>query len=407
MRVRFVLAGLLFCVARAPAMALDFSDDLSVTGYADLRVLAPPSQASWLRGGLGKYRYGRGDGNLVAAEGVLQVEGRFAPGLSGVAVLRAEPRTPGVVDALETYLRYAAPAEGPLSWSMKAGAFFPSISLENDDLGWASPYTLTPSAINSWIGDELRTMGAEASVHWRTPLGTWSLVSALMCCNDEAGILMADRGWSLNDRPTGLFERVRLPDATQVLFHQPTHATTGMFDEIDGRPGWYAGLDWQMAGVGKVSVLHYDNQADPGARSSRDTAWDTRFWSLGARTQLGPVLLISQGMVGQTVFWPRPTIVSDTKFRSAFLLASYDIADWRFSLRGEVFDTRHVAAAPHPLSEDGDAVTASVSWFGYDWMRLTTEISAMHSRRGEYVLAGLGSPKRGDTLIQLDSRFFF
>ena len=45
---------------------------------------------------------------------------------------------------------------------MKTGAFFPTISLENDDLGWTSPYTLTPSAINSWIGDELRTIGSEA-----------------------------------------------------------------------------------------------------------------------------------------------------------------------------------------------------------------------------------------------------
>ena len=50
----------------------------------------------------------------------------------------------------------------PVSWSVKAGAFFPTISLENDDLGWTSPYTLTPSAINSWIGEELRTIGSEA-----------------------------------------------------------------------------------------------------------------------------------------------------------------------------------------------------------------------------------------------------
>ena len=53
------------------------------------------------------------------------------------------------------------PRTGRVSWSVKAGAFFPTISLENDDLGWTSPYTLTPSAINSWIGEELRTIGSE------------------------------------------------------------------------------------------------------------------------------------------------------------------------------------------------------------------------------------------------------
>ena len=76
--------------------------------------------------------------------------------------------TPSVVDALETYLRYAPTAEGDFAWSVKAGAFFPTISLENDDLGWASPYTLTPSAINSWIGDELRTIGSEGTLRWKS-----------------------------------------------------------------------------------------------------------------------------------------------------------------------------------------------------------------------------------------------
>jgi len=79
-------------------------------------------------------------------------------------VLRAEPDDRNVVDALEAYLRYAPASDGDVSWSMKAGAFFPTISLENDDLGWASPYTLTPSAINSWIGDELRTIGGEGKL---------------------------------------------------------------------------------------------------------------------------------------------------------------------------------------------------------------------------------------------------
>ena len=46
-------------------------------------------------------------------------------------------------------------------------------------------------------------------------LGTFSLIGALICCNDPAGILMADRGWAMDDRPTGLFERVRVPDATR------------------------------------------------------------------------------------------------------------------------------------------------------------------------------------------------
>jgi len=91
---------------------------------------------------------------------VLQAELGLNQNFHLVSVLRAEPETPSVIDALETYLRYDD-QKGDIGWSVKAGAFFPTISLENDDLGWTSPYTLTPSAINSWIGDELRTIGSE------------------------------------------------------------------------------------------------------------------------------------------------------------------------------------------------------------------------------------------------------
>jgi hypothetical protein len=367
--------------------------------------VAPAQPQSWLEGGLGKFRYGGDNTKLRAAEAVLQADLTLADGWHAVTLLRAEPQTPGVVDALESYLRYAPAAAGDLSWSVKAGAFFPSISLENDDLGWSSPYTLTPSAINSWIGDELRTIGSEATLRWKTNAGTLSLTGALTCCNDEAGIVMADRGWAMDDRPSGLFERVRLPTATLAIFHAPPYARTGLFDEIDGTPGWYAGAAWQMPGLGKITVTRYDNQADPAAVSTRDTAWRTRFWNFGARTAIGPVTLIAQQMSGSTEIVSRGN-ANLTKFESGFLLASTDVGDWRFSLREDLFQTRRAHAANNTWNEDGDAFTASASWSPEDWLRLTGEVIAMRARRGEYVPAGLG-PRRDDTQTQVSTRFFF
>ena len=173
------------------AKALDLADDLVISGYLDVRAVAPADPQSWLNGGLGKFRYG-GRQNF-GAEGVLQAELGLNQNFHLVSVLRAEPQTPSVIDALETYLRYDDQT-GDIGWSVKAGAFFPTISLENDDIGWTSPYTLTPSAINSWIGDELRTIGSEGTLRWKNSLGTLSLIGALTCCNEEAGVLIADRG---------------------------------------------------------------------------------------------------------------------------------------------------------------------------------------------------------------------
>src|SRR4029077_435410 len=138
--------------------------------------------------------------------------------LHAISVLRLEPEQPSGIDILETYLSWRPAAHGAWRWSARAGAFFPPVSIENDDLGWSSPYTLTPSAINSWIGDELRTIGSEGTLRWKSDFGVVSLTGALTCCNDEAGVLIADRGWAMDDRPFGLFERERVPDQTLRIF---------------------------------------------------------------------------------------------------------------------------------------------------------------------------------------------
>src|SRR6202012_3136616 len=172
--------------------------------------------------GLGKFRYGGNEGNFRFAEAVAQGTATL-DNFSAVGVVRAEPEQRAGLDLLEAYISYHPSSAGDVSWFGKLGPFFPTISLENDDIGWTSPYTLTPSAINTWIGEELRTIGGEGLLHWRTPdFGTLTLTGAVFCCNDPAGVLMADRGWAMDDRPTGLFERVRLPDATLKLFHEAT-----------------------------------------------------------------------------------------------------------------------------------------------------------------------------------------
>ena len=399
--------AMLFAVCLAGnAKALDLTDDLTINGYLDVRAVAPADPKTWLEGGLGKFRYG--GAQKFGAEGVLQADYDFKglnlAGLHLISVWRAEPETPSVIDALETYLRYDDMA-GDLGWSVKAGAFFPTISLENDDIGWTSPYTLTPSAVNSWIGDEVRAIGSEGALRWKSDLGVVSLIGALVCCNDESGVLIADRGWSLNDRPFGLFERERVPDQTLRIFRAPYPGRTGMFDEIDGIVGWYAGATWQLPGIVKLSVTRYDNQGEPEAVSTRDQAWRTKFWNFGARTQFGSLVLIAQQLSGYTEIEVRG-IENSTKFQSGFVLASYDWDNWRFSAREELFQTRRLRATNNNWNEDGDATTGAISYLGWDGVKLTAEIIRMHSRRGEYVPAGMPY-RRDDVQVQFDSRFFF
>ena len=144
-----LLAAGLLAAASLPARAEQDFGALSVSGYADFRLIAPPRETAWLNGGLSKFRYGGDGGTFRFSEAVLQGDLKLGDDLSAVAVLRGEPEQRTGIDMLEGYVSWHPLAAGPVSWSVKAGAFFPTISLENDDLGWTSPYTLTPSAINS------------------------------------------------------------------------------------------------------------------------------------------------------------------------------------------------------------------------------------------------------------------
>lgn len=394
--------------ARLIALAFAFSAsaraaDLSFEGYADFRLVVPGSETGWLYGGLGKLRFGgtQPDPNFRFAEAVGQATLSLNDDLHLVAVGRLEPETRSGIDMLEGYATYR-PDFDDWNAAFKVGAFFPPFSLENTDIGWTSPYTLTPSAINSWVGDELRTIGGEVRVGRQTSFGTFALTASLFCCNDPAGVLIADRGWTLDDRPTGLFEEVREPDATLQLFHADYPDRTPLFLEIDYNVGWYAGATWSMAGIGKAAIYHYDNEANPAAHIDDYFGWRTHFWSFGWESHFGAVSFLAQGLTGDTAIRPFPGFTATTTFKSAYFLASYDLDDWRFAARAETFQAR-AKALPGLLDEDGDAFTLCASWTPKDWLQLSSEVIAITSRRGERVIVGL-RPTQSDTQFQLSIR---
>ena len=74
------------------------------------------------------------------------------------------------------------------------------VSLENRGVGWSDVYSITPSALNTWTGEEFRTIGAELEGRWLGAshgyLGDVALVGAVYGWNDPAGALIADRGYA-------------------------------------------------------------------------------------------------------------------------------------------------------------------------------------------------------------------
>jgi hypothetical protein len=70
------------------------------------------------------------------------------------------------LDLTEAYLQFRPYPLNGYRFRLKAGAFHAPISLENRAAGWESPYTLSYSAINTWLGEELRTIGVEGQLDW-------------------------------------------------------------------------------------------------------------------------------------------------------------------------------------------------------------------------------------------------
>jgi hypothetical protein len=405
MRASAALLLAAFTLAPSAAGAVDFN----IEGYADFRLIVPSDQVSWRDGGLGKLRYGveNAKPDFQFAEAALDGSVVIFPELLAVATARMAMKQSSAVDLLEGYLRYRPVSTSAWRWSVTGGAFFPPVSLENTEIGWTSPWTLTPSAINSWIGEEIRIIGAEGNVEWRSELRTLSVSAAVFAWNEPAGVLLADRGWSLSDAFTGVFGRPRLPDVEAQTLNLPVPLRTQEILQIDDRAGWYAAAAWDETGVAKLNLITYDNEANQSAIYDDTIAWRTAFQDAGLSTQIGNVTLLAQGMLGRTAIRPSPNFSSDTHFSAAYLLAGWAVGDnWRVAGRFDVFASHaHTPFETSNIRESGNAFTAAVNYLPNQWLRITAEAIRLDSTRSDRVLAGL-SPHAVENQFQLSARFY-
>ena len=386
-------------LAASPVAAQDIDFDLS--GFVDARVVDTSGDRTTFQGGLGKLQWNGNGGNFRAVpefdQALVAAAVGITPELRGFADARWDPNLRTQLDLLDAYLRWRPVSTGNWRWSVKAGAFFPPVSLENEGIGWTSPWSLTPSAIDSWVGDELRTLGGEAMLEWRDGIDDVQVAGAVFGWNDPAGVQLAQRGWVFDDQPAGLFSDYRLTGSGA----SPAYAE--IFHEIDNGPGWYGNVSWSHEGLGRVQVMRYDNEADASVENNGQYAWRTGFWSLGAATEFGAVTLMAQGMIGQTAVAAN-TWNSTTDFHAAYVLLGWERDDWRVAIRLDQFGTR--ARQPIDLSEHGWAPLTALTFEPLDWLRLTGEALVVESWRTERLLEGL-PPRALETQLQFGARVFF
>jgi hypothetical protein len=331
-RLLALTVGCLCWAFATQAAGHDF--DLSI----DLRAISSDATQSRLTGGLGATRFADDDSSVQV--GLIRLA--YRADLSETLKLTTEAvsygeRSKPVMDLTEAYAEWRPIPKSAWRSVIKLGAFYPEISLENRMRGWRSPYTLTNSAINSWVGEELRTVGAEYALDW---LGQKSghdfnvgISAAIFGWNDPAGTVVATRGWGLHDQQTTLFGDFGKRG------QKPLPERTIIYDEMDQRAGFHIASNVNYRGLVELTALHYDNRADPAVYSAKidDVAWKTHFNSAGLRyTPTEQLTLIWQRLYGRTYAGdaPKPNCFM---FDSYFGLVSWQSESNRYSARYEHF----------------------------------------------------------------------
>jgi hypothetical protein len=260
---------------------------------------------------------------------------------------------------------------------VKAGAFYPPVSLENRAPGWESPYTLSYSAIDSWLAIEVRTVGVAAQLDW---LGTrqghdfdLGATAGAFGWNDGAGGFIAADGFTLTDRQTPLGGRVGGPGDPVLMNFEP-------FRELDGRAGLYGGLELRWLDRVVVRALRYDNRADPTAidNATGAIAWETSFDSVGLRAESADGwTAIAQGLKGQTAIAPGGFYLS-WPFKAEYALLAKRLGKHMLSVRYDRFEVDS-SIAEGEGSETGHAWTAAYSFtpdahwrFTLEWLQVTS-----------------------------------
>jgi hypothetical protein len=362
MRAVRCIACLLACFS-APFACAD--DRLDVTGALDVRWIHATGTPSFLDGGLGTLRFDPEHEDLRLGRAFLAPRLRLSDTVTLHAVIDTygdHDRNP--LDLSEFWVDVRPFPTNAIRWHAKIGAFHMPVSLENRGVGWSDVYSITPSALNTWMGEEFRTIGGELEARWLGAshgyLGDLALVGAVYAWNDPAGGLLAARGFALTDRPSTLFGGLGRPPTT-------------FYHEIDRKPGYYGGLSWRHHDWMELRLLRYDN-ADPGkSTAAGGEAWHTRFTSAGARFEPSAHwTFIAQYLDGDTA--TGSDFDAEDQFRMtyhvAFGLASYDWNRERITARVDKFGT-HQSSGYYdgpPSNESGHAWTAAWTHaFGEQW----------------------------------------
>lgn len=375
-----VFALVCCCVCSTPAFAqyeVEEEKRVWLRALLDVRLVRAGPAPSWTDTGPGKLRYGgkvTADGSferttrLTLAQAILEFGATLPWDVRAQAQVNfshdlADNDQPWLVEAI-LRKEWGATKNG---FGLQTGLMNMPFSLEHTGPGWLPEYTLTASALNSWLWEDLSLAGAEGE--WWRITDSGLRLGALVGVGfgpDQFGRLLALRGWAMGDGLSGLNSDLALPGRTD---------RTEVFDEQDGRPAAYTWLTISDAReIASLKVGYFDNfgdQSEPGV-------WRTRFSTVGLTLHPHPKIDVLAQYLDGVARVADP--MNDSSLRAYYGLVSYHNARHRVSVRYDSFRL-HDLDGPPVTTENGHGVTFAWQYQLGLRHRLAAEYVWLDSRR--------------------------
>jgi hypothetical protein len=380
----------------------------TVSGLIDLRLGAADGETSWIDGGLGKGRFGDG-GQVALGESSIVWNPRFSSRLGAVIIAQSQQAQDRVVDAGEAYLTYRGDMAGSLRLNARAGLMYPPISLEHDGLEWSVPDTITPSAINSWVAEETKVVGLQATARGAIAGQKLAATVGVFTHGDTSGTLLTFRGWALHDLKSSATGDFPLPPLSPFMAKRQAPFTTPV-RELDGRAGVYARLEWRPSPNLMLELFAYDNDGDRTTVDNHEWSWETRFFNLGARWDIDAAThLRAQAMQGETLMGKSTAygVWTDVGFQATYVSATRDLGPGSLTGRLDQFSTTdRTNKAVDNNAEHGWAALVAYRWDVRPDVHLVFEGLHIDSDRPERVRQG-ETPQQTQTVVQTALRYLF
>jgi hypothetical protein len=380
---------LLFGCAVAPQAPAQYDveaeDRVWLRALLDVRLARGPAVPSWTDSGPGKTRYG-GRSTDSGFERVTRVELAQLAIEAGATLpwdLRAQVQLNVQHDVADSYTPWLVEAILRKEWGepdsglgLQAGIMNLPFSLEHTGAAWSPELTISASALNSWLWEDISLAGVEGE-WWRDTQGglRFGALAGVGYGPDLFGRLLAVRGWVMGDAQAGINGDLPLPNGTR----------TDIFDERDDRPAAYTWITLgDTAERVAVKLGYFDNLGDQDEAG----VWHTRLATLGTVFHPAPSIdVVLQYLRGKAQV---QALTNDSDLRAFYALGSFRYRQHRFSLRYDEFriDDRD---GGNDTSERGDGLTAA---YFYEWglrHRLGLEHIWLRSRRPEAVSPELSS----------------